>query len=79
MLLVELFHLKLFTFRGDIVSEVERVVVEDSGDSGYFKDPVARQDIKALKLIIEDLSNVNEATRSEATETYNTLYKEIFG
>ena len=61
------------------MAELERAVIEDSGDSGYFKDVVARQDINEIKKIVEEVSDAQELTQSEAETIYNNLYKEIFG
>ena len=61
------------------MEELERAVIEDSGDSGYFKDVVARQDINEVKKIVEEVSDTHELTQSEAETIYNNLYKEIFG
>ena len=61
------------------MAELERAIIEDSGDSGYFKDVVARQDINEVKKIVEELSNIQEITKKEANAIYDSLYKEIFG
>ena len=61
------------------MAELERAIIEDSGDSGYFKDVVARQDINEIKKIVEEVSDAQELTQSEAETIYNNLYKEIFG
>ena len=61
------------------MKELERAVIEDSGDSGYFKDVVARQDINEIKKIVEEVSDTHELTQTEVEAIYNNLYKEIFG
>ena len=61
------------------MEELERAVIEDSGDSGYFKDVVARQDINEIKKIVEEVSDTHELTQSEIETIYNNIYKEIFG
>ena len=61
------------------MEELERAVIEETGDSGYFKDIVARQDINEVKKIVEEVSDAHELTQSEAETIYNNLYKEIFG
>ena len=61
------------------MEELERAVIEDSGDSGYFKDVVARQDINEIKKIVEEVSDTHELTQTEVEAIYNNLYKEIFG
>ena len=61
------------------MGELERVVIEDTGDNGYFKDIVARQDIDEIKKVIEDFSDTKEITAHETKKIYNNLYKEIFG
>ena len=61
------------------MAELERAVIEDTGDSGYFKDIVARQDVNEVKKIVEELSNTHEITQTEVETMYNSLYKEIFG
>ena len=61
------------------MKELERAVIEETGDSGYFKDVVARQDINDIKKIVEEVSDTHELTQSEAEIIYNNLYKEIFG
>ena len=61
------------------MSEIERAVIEETGDSGYFKDVVARQDINEVKRIVEELSEINEITTYEVKNIYSALYKEIFG
>ena len=61
------------------MEELERAVIEDSGDSAYFKDVVARQDINEIKKIVEEVSDTHELTQSEIETIYNNIYKEIFG
>ena len=61
------------------MKELERVVIEDSRDSGYFKDIIARQDINEIKKIVEEVSDAHELTEKEASAIYNRVYKEIFG
>lgn len=61
------------------MKELERAVIEDSGDTGYFKDTVARQDINEIKKIVEEVSDAQELTINDASKIYNRLYKEIFG
>ena len=61
------------------MKELERAVIEDSGDSGYFKDIIARQDINEIKKIVEEVSDAQELTIDDANKIYNSLYKEIFG
>ena len=61
------------------MEELERAVIEDSGDSGYFKDVVARQDINEIKKIVEEVSDTHELTQSEIETIYSNIYKEIFG
>ena len=61
------------------MEELERVVIEDTGDSGYFKDVVARLDLEEVKKNIEEISNTHEITSNEVNETYSKIYKEIFG
>ena len=61
------------------MSEIERAVIEETGDSGYFKDVVARQDINEVKKAVEKLSEINEITEYEVKNIYSALYKEIFG
>ena len=61
------------------MKELERAVIEETGDTGYFKDIVARQDINEIKKIVEEVSNAQELTIDDASKIYNSLYKEIFG
>ena len=61
------------------MSEIERAVIEETGDSGYFKDVVARQDINEVKKAVEKLSEINEITENKKKNIYSALYKEIFG
>ena len=61
------------------MAELERAVIEETGDSGYFKDVVARQDINEIKKIVEEVSDAQELTIDDASKIYNSLYKEIFG
>ena len=61
------------------MKELERAVIEETGDTGYFKDIVARQDINEIKKIVEEVSDAQELTIDDASKIYNSLYKEIFG
>ena len=61
------------------MAELERAVIEETGDAGYFKDIVARQDINEIKKIVEEVSDAHELAQSEIETIYNNLYKEIFG
>ena len=61
------------------MKELERAVIEETGDTGYFKDIVARQDINEIKKIVEEVSNAQELTIDEVSRIYNRVYKEIFG
>ena len=61
------------------MKELERAVIEETGDTGYFKDIVARQDINEIKKIVEEVSDAQELTIDDASKMYNSLYKEIFG
>ena len=61
------------------MTELERAVIEDTGDTGYFKDIVARQDIVEVKKIVEELNDTHEITVNETINIYDNLYKEIFG
>ena len=61
------------------MAELERAVIEETGDSGYFKDVVARQDINEIKKIVEEVSDTHELTQSEIETIYNNIYKEIIG
>ena len=61
------------------MSDLERVVIENTGDSGYFKDIVARQDLVEVKKSIEEFHAMKEITQTEAEIIYNSLYREIFG
>ena len=61
------------------MAELERAVIEETGDSGYFKDIVARQDINEIKKIAEEVSDAQELTDKEASAIYDRVYKEIFG
>ena len=61
------------------MKELERAVIEETGDTGYFKDIVARQDINEIKKIAEEVSDAQELTIDDASKIYNSLYKEIFG
>ena len=61
------------------MAELERAVIEETGDTGYFKDIVARQDINEIKKIVEEVSDAQELTINDASKIYNSLYKEIFG
>lgn len=60
------------------MDELERVIIKDTGDNGYFKDVVARQDINEIKVVVEDLIGTREVTVGEVKNIYNDLYKEIF-
>ena len=61
------------------MKELERAVIEETGDAGYFKDIVARQDINEIKKIVEEVSDAQELTIDDANKIYNRVYKEIFG
>ena len=61
------------------MTELERAVIEDTGDTGYFKDIVARQDIVEIKKVVEELNDTHEITVNETINIYDNLYKEIFG
>ena len=61
------------------MKELERAIIEETGDTGYFKDIVARQDINEIKKIVEEVSDAQELTIDDASKIYNSLYKEIFG
>ena len=61
------------------MNELERVVIEDTGDSGYFKDIVARQDLIEVKKSLEEFRAMKEITQTEVENIYNSLYQEIFG
>ena len=61
------------------MKELERAVIEETGDTGYFKDIVARQDINEIKKIAEEVSDAQELTIDDANKIYNRVYKEIFG
>ena len=61
------------------MTELERAVIEDTGDTGYFKDIVARQDIVEIKKSVEELNDTHEITVNETINIYDNLYKEIFG
>ena len=61
------------------MSDLERVVIENTGDSGYFKDIVARQDLIEVKKTLEEFRAMKEITQAEAKNIYNSLYQEIFG
>ena len=61
------------------MKELERAVIEETGDTGYFKDIVARKDINEIKKIVEEVSDAQELTIDDASKIYNSLYKEIFG
>ena len=61
------------------MAELERAVIEETGDTGYFKDIVARQDINEIKKLVEEVSDAQELTINDASKIYNSLYKEIFG
>ena len=61
------------------MAELERAIIEETGDIGYFKDIVARKDIDEVKKIAEKLSEIQEITVEDANKIYNNLYKEIFG
>ena len=61
------------------MTELERAVIEDTGDTGYFKDIVARQDIVEIKKVVEELNDTHEITVNETISIYDNLYKEIFG
>ena len=58
---------------------LERAIIEETGDTGYFKDIVARQDINEIKKIVEEVSDAHELTEEEASAIYDRVYKEIFG
>lgn len=60
------------------MQEIERAVIMENGDTGYFKDVVARQDIVETKRMIEELNNSRELTKEEVKDIYNELYGEIF-
>lgn len=61
------------------MQEIERAIIAENGDTGYFKDVVARQDIAETKRIVEEVSDMKEVTAKEVETMYNSLYKEIFG
>ena len=61
------------------MTELERAVIENTGDTGYFKDIVARQDIVEIKKVVEELNDTHEITVNETINIYDNLYKEIFG
>ena len=61
------------------MAELERAIIEETGDTGYFKDIVARKDVDEIKKIVEELSNMQELTKNDANEIYDSVYKEIFG
>ena len=61
------------------MSDLERVVIEGTGDSGYFKDIVARQDLIEVKKYTEEFRAMKEITQTEVENIYNSLYQEIFG
>ena len=61
------------------MTELERAVIENTGDTGYFKDIVARQDIVEIKKSVEELNDTHEITVNETINIYDNLYKEIFG
>lgn len=60
------------------MTELERAVIEDTGDTGYFKDIVARQDLVEIKRAVEELNDTHEITVNETINIYDNLYKEIF-
>ena len=61
------------------MNELERVVIEDTGDSGYFKDIVARQDLIEVKKYMKENREIKEITQEKKKNIYNSLYQEIFG
>ena len=61
------------------MAELERAIIEETGDSGYFKDIVARKDVEEVKKMINELNDMQELTDNEVSTIYNRVYKEIFG
>ena len=58
--------------------EIERTVIQETGDEGYFKDVVAREDLVETKRIVEEIDNTTELTLEEINNIYSRLLGEIF-
>ena len=61
------------------MADLERAIIEETGDTGYFKDIVARKDVEEVKKMINELNDMRELTDNEVSAIYNRVYKEIFG
>ena len=61
------------------MADLERAIIEETGDYGYFKDIVARKDVEEVKKMINELNDMQELTDNEVSTIYNRVYKEIFG
>ena len=61
------------------MGDVERVVINDTKEEGYFSDIVAREEMVEVKRIVEEVKNIKELTEQDVSDIYNTVYKKIFG